>query len=382
MRTTEYDAVIAGGGLSGLSLAAHLAAGAWRDRSVLLVDDSAADPAAQAWGSWSAGTGLLDAAVSRTYRHVRIHAGAGSRVVALDPYRYRVVHRDDLRRVAMRIIDQAPRFTAVSGRVEHVRDAGDTAELTVDGQRVRTQWAFDSTGRATPPPSGAPDARLAFTGWRVRSHRPVFNPSLPTLFDFRTPQGDGARFAYVLPSGHDDALVELTEFVPRHADPPPAAEREAALRDYLSRVVRCDDYEVVRTESAVIPLYVRPAPRCWGHVIRIGARAGLIKATTGYAYQRIQRDSARIARSLSRYGHPCAIPPGRERHRLLDDVLLDVFDRDPPQLERAFARLFAANPARRVLRFLDEETRLHEELLLMASMPPLPYLRALAARAY
>ena len=63
-------------------------------------------------------------------------------------------------------------------------------------------------------------------------------------------------------------------------------------------------------------------------------------------------------------------------------MLLDVFDREPAQLERAFGRLFAANPARRVLRFLDEQTRLYEELLLMASMPPLPYLRAVAARAY
>ena len=98
----------------------------------------------------------------------------------------------------------------------------------------------------------------------MRSDRPVFHPSLPTLFDFRTPQPDGARFAYVLPEDAHAALVELTEFVPRHAEPPPAVEREAALREYLSRVVRCDAYHIVRTESAVIPLDVRPAPGAGG----------------------------------------------------------------------------------------------------------------------
>jgi len=46
----HYDAVIAGGGLSGLSLAAHLAAFGWRDHSVLVVDDPAARPSAQSWG--------------------------------------------------------------------------------------------------------------------------------------------------------------------------------------------------------------------------------------------------------------------------------------------------------------------------------------------
>ena len=77
---------------------------------------------------------------------------------------------------------------------------------------------------------------------------------------------------------------------------------------------------------------------------------------------------------------PSDRPYARRRHRLLDAILLDVFDRDPAQLEAAFAALFAANPAERILRFLDEDTRPDEELRLAASMPPAPYLRALVSR--
>lgn len=62
-------------------------------------------------------------------------------------------------------------------------------------------------------------------------------------------------------------------------------------------------------------------------------------------------------------------------------ILLDVIDHDPAQLERALARLFLANLAERVLRFLDEVTRVGEELRLIASLPPAPYVRAVAARA-
>jgi hypothetical protein len=57
--------------------------------------------------------------------------------------------------------------------------------------------------------------------------------------------------------------------------------------------------------------------------------------------------------------------------------------RDPAQLERAFARLLLANPTTRILRFLDEDTDLPNELRLMATLPAAPYLRAatrLAAR--
>jgi lycopene beta-cyclase len=80
-----------------------------------------------------------------------------------------------------------------------------------------------------------------------------------------------------------------------------------------------------------------------------------------------------------RHGHPFGGRRPRRRHRLLDAVLLEVLDRDPPRLEQVFARLFAANPVERVLRFLDEDTSVTEELRLIASLPPAPFLRASAA---
>jgi lycopene beta-cyclase len=380
MSGAEYDAIIAGGGLAGLSLAAHLAAGGWRDRSVLLVDDPApAIPPAACWGSWSAGDGLLRAAATRSYRRVLVHAAGASRVLPLSPYHYRLVRRDDLHRTAMTLLAGCPRFEAIAGRVDAVRDAGEAAEVTVDGRRVRASWAFDSV---TPPPLTTVDARLAFTGWEIRCPQPTFEPDTPTLFDFRTRQDGMARFGYVLPADAYSALVESTSFVPRHATAPTPDARAAALAAYLRDVVGCTAYTVRRTESAVLPLCAYPPPRRRGRVLVIGARGGLIKASTGYAYERIQRDSAAITASLARHGHPFDLPHRRRRHRLLDAVLLAVLDRDPGQLELAFARLFAANPAGRVLRFLDEDTGVRDELRLIASMPKRPYLlgviRALA----
>jgi lycopene beta-cyclase len=382
MTTTGYDAVIAGGGASGLSLAAHLAVTGWHDRAVLLVDDAGAssstERAAVCWGSWSARPGLLDAAVSHRYRRVRVYAAGAGAVVALGGYEYQVVRRPDLRRVVTGILSRCPGFRVVSGHVQEIRNGERGAEVTVDGHVVPARWVFDSVSirRA----AGPPDARLAFTGWEIECERPLFDPDVPTLFDFRVPQGDAARFVYVLPDGAHRALVEFTEFVPRHGEPATRADRDAALAGYVSGVLQAGGYEVRRTESAVLPLRVSPPPRGGGHVLAIGASGGLIKASTGYAYQRIQRDSAAIARSLARHGHPFDRPRTGRRHRLLDSVLLDVLDRDPGQLERAFARLFGTNPAARVLRFLDESSTIGEELRLIATMPKVPYLHAVAAR--
>ncbi len=57
----------------------------------------------------------------------------------------------------------------------------------------------------------------------------------------------------------------------------------------------------------------------------IGIQGGLAKATTGYAYTRIQNDSAAIVASLMDCGHPFAVPGvTRPGYGLLDSVMLQV----------------------------------------------------------
>jgi lycopene beta-cyclase len=376
----SWDAVIAGGGLSGLSLAAHLAVDGWHDRRVLVIDDPRG-PKTDAWAFWAArpiGTAVLDAAVSRSFDRVRIHAAGASATVGLGRYRYRVVRRCDLRRVVLGRLGACPGFELIEGHVDAVTDAGDAALTIVDGQAVRSAWAFDGVTRDGPAPPAA--ARLAFTGWEIVTEQPLFDPETPVLMDFRVAPGVGCRFAYTLPQGAGRALVEITEFVPRRATVPTDAERTDALASYLRDIAGCRAYEVRRRESAVIPLRTHPPERDRGRVVRIGAAAGLVKASTGYAYQRIQRDSEAIVASLVSHGHPLRRPRSRWRHRQLDAVLLEVLDRDPDQLQVAFGRLFRRHPAERVLAFLDEDTTLGDELALISSLPAWPYVQALLAR--
>src|SRR5206468_6078223 len=128
--------------------------------------------------------GLLDAAVSRTYRQVQVHAAGVSRVLPLGPYRYRVVRRPDLHRVVLGLLADCPGFALRTGRVEQIRDGVDAATVVVNGRPIRASWVFDSVTARSPGPSV--DARLAFTGWEIRCGRPVFDPGTPVLFDFCT----------------------------------------------------------------------------------------------------------------------------------------------------------------------------------------------------
>ncbi|HZB51958.1 MAG TPA: lycopene cyclase family protein, partial [Mycobacteriales bacterium] len=267
---------------------------------------------------------------------------------------------------------RAPGFRLVEGHVDAVEDRQEGGIVHVDGRPVEAAWVFDSV---TQDGADGTAARLTFTGWVVETPADAFDPAVPTLMDFRTPQDGDVRFLYVLPSGPRRALVEHTRF-----GPGTPVGGEAALRDYLTGVLRAGDYRVLRQEGGRLPL--RPPPRrpTTGHVLPIGVAGGMLKASTGYAYGRIQRDSASVTRSLVRYGHPFALPTGRRRHAYLDAVLLDVVTAEPDRLQRAFLRLFARNPGDRVLRFLDEDTSLTQEALLVATLPPSPFARAMARR--
>ncbi|GAA0262305.1 lycopene cyclase family protein [Saccharothrix mutabilis subsp. mutabilis] len=349
--------VIAGGGLSGLSLAAHLA-----PLPVTVVDDGRRDVAALSWASWADRPGLLDAAVSRRFDRVRVHVGGRTRVLGLGRYRYQVVRGADLLRV---VRERVPGCSFVRG---HVTEVG-AGRVVVDGRELAARWVFDSV--AEPPPA---QALLSFHGWHVRSERPVFDAAVPTLFDFRTAQLGGASFVYVLPVDAHRALVEHTSFTRS------AVDSADAVREYLEDVLGAGDFVVERTEKAVLPLSAREPVRRRGSVLEIGTPGGLVKASTGYAYQRVQRDSAAIAVSLRRHGHPFDLPVPPGRFRLYDAVLLDVVGREPARLEQAFTALFRHGTAEPALRFLDERTSPAQEARLFSAMPAGVYLAALRRR--
>lgn len=369
----RWDAVIAGGGASGLSLACHLAAGGWRDRRVLVVDDGSRPLEGRAWAYWSAGPGLLDAAVDRSFDRFRLCAPGRTVHVPLHRYRYRVVSGARLQRAVNGALAPTPGYRLAHGHVEAIEQNRDGAVVHIDGRLVEADWVFDSV---TAPSTLNAKAWLTFSGWEVETREDAFDPGMPTLMDFRTDQDGELRFVYVLPSGPRRALVEHTRFgagAPVDADGP--------LHDYLTGVTRARTYRVLRREGGRLPL--RPAlPRPGvGHVVPIGVSGGMLKASTGYAYARIQRDSAAIARSLVTARHPFAATGGHRRHAVLDAVLLDVLAAEPDRLQRAFLQMFARNPGDRLLRFLDEDTSIFQEAVLVTTLPPTPFLRAMLRSA-
>jgi lycopene beta-cyclase len=317
----RYDFVIAGGGLSGLSLAYHLAHSPLGDKSILIVDQSPKSQNDRTWGFWSDRPTPFEAIVDRSWSRLRFITPGLERVADLGAYRYKVIRGLDFYNFVRDDLAARDNITFKRGRVRRIEDGPEEAHVVIDDQTVGAKWVFDSCyGRADTQtdPSRYHHLNLHFAGWEIQTDEPAFDPDVATLMDFRAPQEGETRFFYLLPFDERQALVEYTIFSKAVLG---RGDNEEALRRYIKEQLGIETYEVVRREKGNIPITDQPFPRQLGRrVMSVGARAGRIKPTTGYAFTRIQADSAAIVDSLFRVSHPFDVPVDSYRYRLCDSI--------------------------------------------------------------
>jgi lycopene beta-cyclase len=398
---THYDYIFSGGGLAGLSLAYNLINSPLRDRSILIVDKDAKQQNDRTWCFWEEQPTLFDEIAYRVWHRLRFVGDDFTREFDLAPYRYQMIRGIDFYNFTREKMSQYSNVTFVRGNIDRVDDGADQATVTVDGQSFSGSWVFDSTlppslrgsvstgVEASAGDMGQTETRLKppvrnghyhhlnqhFRGWEIETDRPFFNPQLPTLFDFHTPQNGHMRFVYTLPFAENRALIEYTLFSSHLLT---SEEYDAGLKAYIEDVLDITRYAINHVEAGVIPMTDHPFPRRLGQrVMSIGTKGGRVKPSTGYAFLRIQRDSAAIVQALIEHGQPFHVPARRGRFGLHDAILLDIMTHHPDDLKPIFTIMFKHNPIQRIFRFLDETATLGDEARFIASLPPWRFLQAL-----
>ena len=374
-----YDYAILGGGAAGLSLALALVRSPLRAGSILIVERDAKNTNDRTWCFWSDFPDPLDAIAYHTWPNLRLRSPGVDRNFSLAPFRYQMVRGLDFYQAAWLELEQYNvTFIQASGEVQ---DGLEHAVVRADRREFTATWAFDSRIRPQDMQISPRFNSLKqhFTGWEVETAASVFDPHTATLFDLRTPQRGGVTFFYILPFSPQRALVEYTLFSPQLLL---AEEYEAALRAYLTDELAAGEYRILSSERGVIPMTDQPFARRQGQrVMAIGTRGGRVKPSTGYAFARIQRDSARIVNSLLSRSHPFAVAPDPLRRRFYDALSLDVLAHEPMQGRPLFTGIFRRNPIQPVLRFLDDRSSLLDDLRVIGACPTGPFLRAIARLA-
>lgn len=366
------EVVIAGAGMSGLSLAVALLDAGFPDGGRIVIVDPRTELSGsdRTWSFFDLVHHPFESAVAHRWTRWRVRHGDAEVLRGGAGLTYCSIPGERFYEVALRRLAGAgARVDLRLGvTVQNLQDRGDHVEVDTSAGTLRARLAMDSR----PPSLTAVDDRSVnllqhFRGRVVRCAQPVFEGDIATLMDFDVTQDFGVHFIYVLPFDAHTALVESTFFTEALL---PADVYDGAIDEWLARRRPGVVFETVSRESGVIPMTTAPFDR-WPspRIVRIGTAGGHVKPSTGYAFLAVQRFVKEFApavlRALRQNGS--AEPPAVRgaRTAALDAIFLSYLRRHPERAPATFYRLFERVPAAVLARFLSDTGTLADDLTVM-----------------
>ena len=236
-------------------------------------------------------------------------------------------------------------------------------------------FVFNSTSIFHPKMTVENSLLQHFEGWVIKTKLPHFDETTGTLMDFRLNQKEGATFMYVLPTSPTEALVEYTLFSPALLD---KHVYKQELKNYIKDYLKIEEYEVVHEEFGVIPMSLAEFPlnsSLQNRIINIGTAGGFTKASSGYTFQFIQKNSQSIVEKLKSGKAPTQQLTFRDKmFQWYDYTLLDVLLSNKMTGKAVFSTMFKKLPAEKILLFLNNESSVLDELIIVSSLPIMPFL--------
>ena len=366
----EYDVAILGAGLAGLSLAVRLAEPQFAHLRVLVADRRMAFTRDRTWSYWALCPHPFAAAVSAAWDRWAVFGDGRDSVRHAPGLRYETIPADALYRVALNRLRTAPHIDLRLGVAAEAVDGSGEVGIHLGPDTVRAAIAFDTRPS---PALGRHGLQQRFLGQEIETARPVFDPGVATLMDFRCAQSGGkpgaTHFTYVLPSTPTRALVEDTWFAPAGLILP---DHHRAIRDYMAARYNVHGFGILFEECGALPMDPVFRPRAGHRLHPLGSPAGANRPSTGYAFNAIQARCDAIAAELAAGRMPGAARPRPWLVRTMDSILLRLLETRPELAPRVFAALFDRCDPGALVRFLNDAATPADFAAVSAAIPFAP----------
>ena len=367
----HYDYIITGAGCAGLSLLQRiLLEPTLSSKNILVIDEKPKITNDRTWCFWEKENGLFEDIIHHSYNEIAFASNHFSKRILLDNYRYKMIQGIDFYNTVMH---HAKGFANVEFKYEKVKKLTTENELAIvetESNTYKANYIFNSIlFPDTINTNSKKNYYLLqhFKGWVIETPNAQFNPSIATLMDFTVSQKEGTTFMYTMPTSATTALVEYTLFTKNLLQ---QSDYENALKEYIEEDLKISNYTIQHEEFGIIPMTNHYFPLQDGRIIYIGIAGGQAKGSSGYAFQFIQKRTKKIIANLISKNHPfCNQSFNDKKFRFFDSVLLQVLHDKKMNGDEIFANIFKKNAIKTVLRFLDNESSLIEDLKIMSSVP-------------
>lgn len=381
MKTNKFDIIIAGGGLSGLSLAWYLARGGYKG-DVLVADETFAPNNQKTWCFWTKDKPPFYELVYKTWRKAFVSVLDFDAYLYMKDYNYYCIRESDFKEHVLRELRNHKNFKLLE---EPILDFSSNKNKAVMITKSSDTYLADYIFQSIFKPDELNEKKVKyplvqhFHGLEIKTNRPVFDSETFIMMDFDESFTKGPAFMYILPYKADQGLIEFTVF----SEEPLKKKKKYRKRiyKYLKEKYGLEksDFKVKRKEYGEIPMEHRPyTPNYSTKVINLGTMGGLTKPSTGYTFKRVQKHSRKLAESLIN-NTKIALPPKSDfRYRYYDLLLLHIMSTSNEESLRVFRDLFKKNHIDQIFDFLSEESSFMEDLKIMSSVPYTPFFKAIA----
>lgn len=381
----DYDYIICGAGCAGLSLLMRMILDPFFDKKkILAIDKDHKNKNDRTWCFWEKEEDIFENIVHHRWQNLEFHSSSFSSKFNIAPYRYKMIRSIDFYNHVLQAAEGKSNISFLYDDILNVYSEDDTAIVQTGTNTYKAEYVFNSiTGpdkrflfeeNNASKPAGVYTLLQHFKGWMIETEDDVFDTDTAGFMDFRVAQTYGSTFVYVLPVSKRSALVEYTLFNEKLLS---QQEYEDALKNYINKFLNITSYNISDEEYGIIPMSNYRFSQQQGRVINIGTAGGQTKASSGFTFKFIQKQSKKIVDDLVQQKQLLMKDNfTKKKFHLYDSVLLHVLHHKKMNGDEIFARIFKKNPPQRVLAFLDNETGLWDDLHILSSVPSKIFLPA------
>jgi lycopene beta-cyclase len=374
----KYDYIIGGAGLAGLTLAWQLLKGGLlEDKNLLLIDADDKKLNDRTWSFWSEPKKwLLDLPISQTWSKAVVKGKDFNSSQALNPYRYYKIEGLDFYQFIFKELSKSSQVTFIQDIITS-EDANERTVITKKSKFHYQSYFFKSYFLADELSKlKSPKKHFIwqhFMGWKIKSPKAIFKEDEVTYMDMQVAEVDaGLSFAYILPESETVALVEYTLF---SAELWNQEDYESALKNYIKNNLGITEYEILEEEFNKIPMTTSSFASRNKGIIPIGTLAGTVKPSTGYSFVRNYKHIQLIIKTLKDKTDDFRLSQSR-RFQFYDEVLINVLHERKSTGHTVFGMLYKRNKLPQLLKFLNEDTNLWEEIKIMNTVPKSAFMKA------
>jgi lycopene beta-cyclase len=363
LQMKKYDIVIIGAGCSGLSLAHRLFN--TNIKVCILESGNRENRIRKTWSYWDVYQHPFAILENNSLNNIYCIDNSSPIKLNCDKYNYKSIDSKQFDKYIFDKIDISKNIDIFFDTpVDELITEDKYIQIKSNNSIYRAKEVYDSR-----PHNIDASMYQVFLGYYINPISPI-DKVMPRLMDFT--QDKEFSFYYVIPFEDNSCLVEYTFFTPTIH---PSDELKKNLDSYIKDTM--GQYNLIRSEYGVIPMSPKlPALDLVKNVHKIGIRSGATRASTGYTFLNIQKQSEFFAKKIKGIHSKNPLLTIKAKIlRKMDGILLRIIKNEPKQAKNIIFKMFTLNNDQTIIRFLSDIPSIFDILRIIINMPKLIFIK-------